>query len=106
VDQARPATLFAHRVYTCVIDGSTVEVNASVFVPVEEDKGHYGCHYRLSISADSIERTIYGVDTLQALHLALCMMRVDLLLLDGASDWRFRGGSGLELPTQADLNPS
>jgi len=83
MNRAEPETLFAQRFYTCVIDGSTEEVSASVFVPVRQDEGHYGCRHLLSKTGDSIERTIYGIDTLQALHLALHMIRVDLLRLEG-----------------------
>ena len=102
MEQAKPETLFAQRIFTCVINGSTVEVNASVFVPVKGDEGAYACRYCIAMEDDSIERTIYGIDTLQSLHLALFMMRNDLLLLDGSSDWRFLGEPGLGLPTNAN----
>jgi hypothetical protein len=77
-------------------------VNASVFVPVKGDEGAYACRYSIAMNDDSLERTIYGIDTLQSLHLALYMMRNDLLQLDGSSDWRFLGEPGLGLPTSAD----
>ena len=102
MDQAKSETLFAQRIFTCVINGSTVEVNASVFVPVKKDEGAYACRYSVAMNDDSLERTIYGIDTLQSLHLALYMMRNDLLQLDGSSDWRFLGEPGLGLPTSAD----
>jgi hypothetical protein len=102
VDQAKPETLFAQRVFTCVRNGLTVEVNASVFVPVKGDEGDYACRYCITTNDVSFERTIHGIDTLQSLHLALYMMRNDLLQLDDTSDWRFLGEPGLHLPISAN----
>jgi hypothetical protein len=68
-----------------------------------QTEGKYACRYHLSMTDDSIERIIYGIDTLQALHLALQMMRVDLLRTNGASDWKFLGEPGLGgLPIHTD----
>jgi hypothetical protein len=87
---------------TFVVDG--VEVGCSFFQP-EPDRGDYCCTYEIAWPEGPRRRTIYGVDPIQAVLLAMQMAHVDLLVArkDDGRDVRWLDGCRLGLPIQDSL---
>lgn len=87
---------------TFVVDG--VEVGCSFFQP-EPDRGDYCCTYEIAWPEAPRRRTIYGVDPIQAVLLAMQTAHVDLLVArkDDGRDVRWLDGRRLGLPIQDSL---
>ena len=63
---------------TLELDG-TPAVEVQIAAPVAQERGdHWSCAYRILGLAQPVERLAMGIDAIQVLTLALCMIRADL----------------------------
>lgn len=85
-----------------VVDGVDVECS---FSQPEADRGDYCCTYEIGWPERSRRRTIYGIDPIQAVLLAMQTAHVDLLVArkDEGRDIRWLDGRRLGLPIQDSL---
>jgi hypothetical protein len=85
-----------------VVDG--IDVECRFFQP-EVDRGDYCCTYEIAWPERPRRRTIYGVDPIQAVLLAMQTAHVDLLVArkDDGRDVRWLDGRRLGLPIQDSL---
>lgn len=64
----------AHRILRC----GDATVCVRIAKPVE-DRGDYRCDYVLDFAGEQLSRSVFGMDSVQALQLALKKIAVDLI---------------------------
>jgi hypothetical protein len=100
-------TVIARRVFDCGENNVMLEIGA----PYPIDKGpDCWCPYRITGMGDGVVKRIGGVDSVQALYLALQMAASDLYCSDAAREkvlqWAGQRNLGLPFPqVVADLVP-
>lgn len=84
-------------------------VEVAVAAPVrsmDSPQDEFSCSFRIRLGGAERTETVYGIDPLQALVLALGYLRVSLARLEGFSELRWAGGasgdSGIQIPAFGD----
>jgi hypothetical protein len=62
------------------IDGVEQDVTVSIFQPIEYETEKWGCDYQIEWPVRAKRKTIYGVDSMQALVLAMYLVPIELYI--------------------------
>lgn len=91
------STPVASRILECTYKGKREKVEVHLGWPREED-GHFICDYEISLAGQTKAYKIGGLDSMQALQLALCMLGSMLDALPEAENWTWNGEPKTGLP--------
>jgi hypothetical protein len=91
----------ASRVLHCQIDGKKEEVIVRFGVP-QQVEDYFTCEYEISVAGKSEAYQIIGLDSVQALQLAMFMVDSALRSVTGASDWSWNDEPHTGFPTGLD----
>ena len=98
--------LIASRTLKLKADGAVVDVPVELFAPVRESNGAWRCVYTIGWPDGASRKSTFGVDSLQALILALQMIGVELHVSDahdmGALFWD-KPGNGYGFPVMPNM---
>jgi hypothetical protein len=75
------------RALNCIKDGRAFRIEASVGEPVEVTRGEWRCAYRIADAGRESVQYAHGVDSIQALILALEGIRVGIAAIGGEFSW-------------------
>lgn len=91
----------ASRVLHCQIEGKSEEVIVRLGLPMQEDD-YFTCEYQISVAGRSEAHQIIGLDSIQALQLAMFMVGSALQSMPGATNWSCNGKPYTGFPTSLD----
>ena len=88
----------ASRRLVCQLSGESAEAVVSFGRPVEEP-GYFVCEYEITLAGETETYQIAGLDSLQALQLAMFMVGSFLQSYPRASEWMWNNQPLTGLPT-------
>jgi len=91
----------ASRVLHCQLAGKSQEVIVRFGIPRQE-KDYFTCEYEISVAGESEAYQIIGIDSVQALQLAMFMVGSALKSMHGASDWSWNAEPDTGFPTSVE----
>ena len=88
----------ACRTLTCILNGERQEVRVILGQPYE-DLGTYVCDYEIALGGTLTSNKIAGIDSVQAIQLALFMIGSSLASMEGITAWQWNGDSFTGFPS-------